>query len=65
MAVSLRDFCHCRNRGKIRRLNKQNISIVGVAAAIFLLIAPLNAYAPKPPTPPKRSYRYDAYAAKI
>jgi len=27
-------------------LNKQNILIVGVAAAIFLLIAPLNAYAP-------------------
>ena len=50
--MSLRDFCHCRNRGKIRRLNKQNISIVGVAAAIFLLIAPLNAYAPTPTTPP-------------
>ncbi|HMH09354.1 MAG TPA: hypothetical protein VK553_01480 [Candidatus Nitrosopolaris rasttigaisensis] len=33
-------------------MNKQNILIVGTAAAIFLLIAPLNAYAPTPPTPP-------------
>jgi hypothetical protein len=41
--------------GKARRLNKQNILIVGVAAAIFLLIAPLSVYAPTPTTPPKSS----------
>jgi hypothetical protein len=33
-------------------LNKQNILIVGVSAAIFLLLAPLNAYAATPSTSP-------------